>query len=309
MPSKLKERFLGEVKGPVFPVPTPFTRDGDVDYKGIERYVSFLLDKGAQNLMVTVGTSRFDVLTVGEMKKVNETVVTSAGRRALTIVSTPANGPTSLAVDFARHAEKMGANGVLAVYPERYYSDDDVYGYFKDVADSCSIGVLIHLMPIRSGRSGMGNQVHYSLSLADRIVAVENVIGIKEESHDEGLSYRYNRELGHKVVIIGGAGGMRAYLTAYQWGQPAYLVGIGNFVPEIELAFYSALQNGDYEKAQRIVFEKEEPFFDAAVKVGWHLALKEAMECKALMPAWERKPMNRLSGQNQSLIREKASSL
>ena len=201
----------------------------------------------------------------------------------------------------------MGANGVLAVYPERYYSDDDVYGYFKDVADSCSIGVLIHLMPIRPGRSGMGTQVHYSLSLADRIVDVENVIGIKEESHDEGLSYRYNRELGHKVVIIGGAGGMRAYLTAYQWGQPAYLVGIGNFVPEIELAFYAALGKGDYETARRIVFEKEEPFFEAAVKVGWHPALKEGLEAKGLMKAWERKPMSRLNRADRKFIADLAS--
>jgi dihydrodipicolinate synthase/N-acetylneuraminate lyase len=80
-------------------------------------------------------------------------------------------------------------------------------------------------------------------------------------------------------------------------------------VPEVELAFYSALEIGDYKTAQGIVFEKEEPFFDAAVKVGWHLALKEAMESKGLMAAWERRPMARLSGQDQKLIREKAASL
>lgn len=102
---------------------------------------------------------------------------------------------------------------------------------------------------------------------------------------------------------------MRAYLAAWHWGQPAYLVGIGNFVPTVELEFYAALKKGDYRKARHIVFEKEEPFFDAAVKVGWHLALKEAMESVGLMDAWERKPMGRMAQEDGRVIREKAACL
>lgn len=309
MSSELKQKFLKNVKGPVFPIPTPFTEDGHVDYQGIETYVQFLLEKKARTLMVTVGTSRFDVLTVDEMKKVNETVVKAIRGHAVTMVTTPTYGPTSQAVDFAMHAEDIGADSILAVYPERYYSDEDVFHFFEDIAGACSIGVLIHLMPIRPGRFGVGTQVHYSPDLVARITALENVVGIKEESHDQGLAYKYTRLFGHQIVVIGGAGGMRAYLAAYQWGQPAYLVGIGNFVPEIELAFYAALEKGDYEGAHRIVFDKEEPFFDASVRVGWHLALKEALDYKGLMPAWERRPMARLSDQDQKLIREEASAL
>jgi len=309
MPSKLKEKFLQEVRGPIFPIPTPFTKQGDIHYEGIEKYVRFLLGKKVRVLMVTVGTSRFDVLTVDEMKKVNERVVRAAGRRAITIMTTPTNGPTSQSVDFARHAENMGADGILAVYPERYYTDDDLFHFFEDIASACSIGILIHLMPIRAGRSGVAPQVQYSPELVERIAAIDNVVGIKEESHDQGLAYKYNRLIGDQIVVIGGAGGMRAFLTAYEWGQPAYLVGVGNVVPEIELEFFSALERGDYERARRIVFEKEEPFFEAAVEVGWHLALKEAMESKGLMEAWERRPMARLSDHDQKLIHEKASSL
>jgi 4-hydroxy-tetrahydrodipicolinate synthase len=309
MPSDLKQKFLKNVKGPVFPIPTPFTENGNVDYQGLETYVQFLLEKEVRTLMVTVGTSRFDVLTVEEMKKVNEAVVEATRGQAATMVTTPTHGPTSQAVDFARHAEDIGADGILAVYPERYYSDEDVFHFFEDITSTCSIGVLIHLMPIRAGRSGLGTHVHYSPDLVGRIITLENVVGIKEESHDQGLAYKYARLFGDRIVVIGGAGGMRAYLSAHQWGQPAYLVGIGNFVPEIELAFYAALEKGDYEGARRIVFDKEEPFFDASVRVGWHLALKEAMDYKGLMPAWERRPMARLSDQDQKLIRAEAAAL
>ena len=83
----------------------------------------------------------------------------------------------------------------------------------------------------------------------------------------------------------------------------SYLVGIGNFYPEIELEFFSALSSGDYERAHKIVFDIEEPFFEAAVKVGWHLALKEALDALNLMTAWERSPMARLPKALRQIIR------
>ena len=302
MSFEIKQKFLEHVKGPVFPIPTPFTENGDVDYEGLRRYVEFLLSQDARTVMVTVGTSRFDVLTVEEMKKVNETVAKIAKGRAIVIVTTPTKGPTSQAIDFANHAEAIGADGILAVYPDRFYYENDVYRYFVDIAKSCSVGVLIHLMSIPTGRAGLGPQVHYSPELIERIVAIDNVAGLKEESHDQGLSYRYCRSLVDKIVIIGGAGGMRDYLTKHHWEQQAYLVGIGNFIPKLEIDFYKALTQSDYDTARKIIFEYEEPFFSAAIKAGWHLSLKEALACADLMEPWERLPVSRLKDDDRAEI-------
>jgi dihydrodipicolinate synthase/N-acetylneuraminate lyase len=303
MSSEIKQKFLEHVKGPVFPIPTPFTKKGDVDYEGLRQYVEFLLSQGARTVMVTVGTSRFDVLTIEEMKKVNETVAQTAKGKAIVIVTTPTKGPTSQAIDFANHAESVGADGILAVFPDRYYSDNDVAQFFEDIASSCSIGVLIHLMSIPAGRAGLGPQVHYSPKLVERIIDIENVVGLKEESHDQGLAYQYCRSLIDKTVIIGGAGGMRDYLTKHHWGQQAYLVGVGNFMPKLEINFYKKLTQGDYDTAKKIIFEYEEPFFAAAVKAGWHIALKEALLYFGLMDAWERKPMQSLQERGQTAIK------
>lgn len=302
MSSEIKQKFLEQVKGPVFPIPTPFTENGDVDYEGLRRYVEFLLSQGTRTVMVTVGTSRFDVLTFEEMKKINETVAQTAKGKAIVIVTTPTKGPTLQAIDFTNHAESIGADGILAVFPDRFYYENDVYRYFVDIAKSCSVGVLIHLMSIPAGRAGLGPQMHYSPELVERIVAIDNVVGLKEESHDQGLSYRYCRGLADKTVLIGGAGGMRDYLTKHHWGQQAYLVGIGNFVPKLEIDFYKALIQGDYDTARKIIFEYEEPFFAAAVRVGWHLALKEALAYADLMEPWERLPVSRLKDDDRNEI-------
>lgn len=302
MPSKWKQRFLEEVKGPVFPIPTPFKKNGDVDFEGLRRYVGFLLDQGAKTIMVTVGTSRFDVLTVDEMQEVNRVVAQSVGSRGTVIVTTPALGPTFQAKDFARRAEADGASGILLVFPGRYYSDNQVIQYFEDVAASCSIGVLVHLAPIPAGRAGLGPSVQYSPDLLRRIFEIDNVVGIKEESQDPGLSYQYSRSCSEFGVIIGGAGGMRDYLTKHQWGQQAYLVGVGNFAPSLEIEFYQAVVHADYDAARRIVFDFEEPFFTLAVKAGWHLALKEAMAFFGLVSRYEREPLPELSGKDKENI-------
>ena len=293
MPSDLQQKFLERVKGPVFPIPTAFDQEGIVDFAGMEEYVRFLLDNGAQTLMVTVGTSRFDLLTVDEMKAINEIVVRTAKDRALTILTTPTVGPTFQAVEFARHAEEIGADGILAVFPDRYYCDEAIYQFFKKVAGACRIGVLIHEMPITAGRGGIGTKVQYSPSLISRMAEIDNIVGLKEESHDPGLIYELNRRFTNRFLIIGGAGGMRAYMAAHHWGQPAYLTSIGNIEPGIEFYFFKKLQAREYEDAERIVMEKESPFFKTAVAEGWHLALKAALDIKGLMPGYERAPLMR----------------
>ena len=61
--------IVERVRGVVFPILTPFTAEGEVDAARIKSYVEFLIGEGARILMVTVGTSRFNVLTDDEMRR------------------------------------------------------------------------------------------------------------------------------------------------------------------------------------------------------------------------------------------------
>ena len=302
MISTIQMRFLDKVKGPVFPIPTPFLENGDIDFSGLENYVKFLVRNGAQTLLVTVGTSRFSVLTIDEMKRVNQTVVESADEKCMVIVASPDSGPTKQAIAFARHAQSIGADGILAVYPDRYYNDDHIFQYFEDIANACRIGVLIHNHSIKGGSGRAGSSVNLSPQFFERISEIDNIVGMKEETHNTQLIYEYNRVLRDKFCVIGGAGVMKAFYVAHQWGQPAYLVGIGNFLPVIELSFYQKIKSNDYTAAKNIFFEKEDQFLKIAVEVGWHLALKEAMAVKGLMSAWERPPMERLSPEDRKRV-------
>ena len=52
--------------------------------------------------------------------------------------------------------------------------------------------------------------------------------------------------------------------------------------------------SGNDAKAEQALQTIERPFFELAVKLGWHITLKEAMHNKGLCLPFERKPMRRL---------------
>ncbi len=293
--------MYNKVTGPVVPLPVPFKIDQEIDYEALSTYVTFLRERGIKTVMTTVGTSRFNLLSVDEIKKVNETVVDAAKGEIVTIVANPAHGALSDAISYAKHAEEIGADVFLAYFPDRHYGDDSVFNFFETIANIVNINIIIHEMPLKNGLGG--GQVHYSVDLLARLFKIKNVIGLKEESLDPAHSEKIVKMFSGSSVIIGAGGGMSRYLRDYWLGARTYLAGIANFYPELELEFYTAMQNEDYKKAYKIVHNIEKPFFEATVPIGWHVCLKEALNICGLAPSYERLPMTQINEQQAKSLK------
>jgi dihydrodipicolinate synthase/N-acetylneuraminate lyase len=294
---------IDKVIGPVIPLPTPFNKEYEVDYAALDRYVRFLVDNGIRNVMTTVGTSRFSLLTEEEVKKVNETVVKAAAGRAVTIVANPQVGGTAKAIEYAKHAELIGADFFLAYFPERYYGEENTFAFYKAINDSVSqIGILLHEMPMRNGY-GAGN-VQHSIPMLERLMDLPRISGVKEEALDAEYSNQIVAALKDKAVIIGAGGGMsRYYNRDYKLGAKAYLGGIGNFEPQLELDFFSLMSDGKLDEAGKIIHGIELPYFEKTVPIGWHPSLKAALALKGLLPEFERPPMKQVAGEELEMLR------
>ena len=282
---------LRKLEGSVYPILTAFTEAGAVDFDAVARYVDVLAKAGVPTVMTTVGTSRFNLLSHDEIRKMNETVVNAAQGRCLVIVAGPQEGSTELNISFARHAQQIGADAFIAFYPARWYGDDDIFAFFKAIAGAVDIGVMAHEMPMRSGYGGTSQ---YGLDLLDRLTDIPNLVGMKEECMDAGYAYKLHRRLDGKCGIIG-AGSMRNFLRDQNAGAKAYLVGIENFFPRVGTRFAEAVRAGNIRKAQTIMRAYEDPYFDKAVQLGWHVALKETLHLMNLLPPYERAPLARLA--------------
>lgn len=301
-----KAEFRKRLKGPVCPILTPFTEDGSaVDHTALHQYVSFLAASGIPAVMTTVGTSRFNLLSEDEMRAVNETVAKAAAGRCLVILAGPMTGHLGTNIDFAAHAARHNADAYIAFFPERYYGHEPIFDFYKTLTDSVDIGIMIHEMPMRSGYGG--NQ-QYPIDLLVRLSELPNLFGMKEECMDAGYAYQIHRNLEDSMAIIG-AGSMRLFMRDYHAGGRAYLVGIGSFFPRVAQAFFDATVANNMERAHHIMRTYEEPYFDLAVSLGWHIALKETLNILGLMPAWERAPLPRLAADQRATLHAKIDSL
>lgn len=296
----MNNNYINQIRGTVIPLPTPFNADESVDHESLTKYVNFLADNGIQNVMTTVGTSRFNLLSANEIKAVNETVVKASGGRMNTIVANPPFGRQQDAIEFAEHSKEIGADLFLAYFPERYYGDEYLLDFFGKVADAAGIGVLIHEMPMRNGLGG--GSVQYPISTLHKLLDIPNVVGLKEEALDMAYSGSVVRELADKAVIIGAGGGMSRYLRDYWSGAKAFLGGIGNFRAEVELDFFEAMQSKNYDKAYGIVNEIEIPLFQKLVPFGWHPSLKAILSLRGHMQKFERKPMKQTTEEERVKI-------
>ncbi len=290
------------IQGPVIPLPTPFNADESVDLNGLAQYVEFLSDGKIPAVMSTVGTSRYNLLSWDEMRDINRTVASSVKPGTQSIVTSPTTGGLKHMIEFGKHAESIGADYYLVYFPERHYGEENTYNFFKALCDELSIRILIHEMPMRNG-VGPGTQ-QYSLDLLGRLFALDNIVGVKEEALNPEYSNQILDRYADSALMIGAGGGMSRYLDRdHQRGAQAFLGGLGNFIPQIELDFFNAMQSGNREEGARIVSEIERPYFDAVLPMGWHPTLKSALHHMGLMQVHERRPMVQLSDEEHGRVK------
>lgn len=98
---------------------TPYTESGEVDCDELQKLVRSLIDRGIDGFYVGGSTAEAFLLTENERKKVLEAVVEANGGERKVICHVGAIS-TDMAVDYARHAERAGADAVSAISPFYY---------------------------------------------------------------------------------------------------------------------------------------------------------------------------------------------
>jgi len=271
-------------RGVIYPIPPAFDDNDELDVKSIERYLSHLSAHGAKIILVTAGTARFNLMTDQEIEKFNEVCMSFDGIKILGLPPRHNKGLT-------RHINLINSlepDAVLAMYPDRYYSDDNIYDFFYDVAVRSDVPVMIHGMFMRHATAG--GTYNFTPELVRRLKEINGIVGMKEESTTFELAYKVSREADDGFIIFPAGGSCRRYLLTHPAGAQNFLGGIGNIYPEIEEAFYAAMKDGDQRTAHMIVERYEDPLFKTFAPIGWHRALQVALELKKLLRTTNRPP-------------------
>jgi N-acetylneuraminate lyase len=218
---------------------TNFGKDEEVDEKEIREFVRFLLKFDIGGLYLTGSTGEAFLMTAEERKKVVEIVMDEVKDRVPVVVHVGAMS-TKISIDLAKHAESFKATGISSVPPfYRKFSEDQIFNYYKDIADSVSIPMIIYNVPL----IGM-----MPLNMIKRLAEVENIRGVKYTGTDIFQETLIKDAVGDDFLVYGGADEMAA--SNLSLGVDGIVGSFYNVIPDLFLEIYDNFKKGDQRQAE-----------------------------------------------------------
>lgn len=143
---------------------TPFTEQEEFDIECLEKEIDWALSVGADGVVVAM-VSEILRLSERQRRELAEHVCRITGNRGFKIISVGAES-TSLAVEYAQHAESIGASAVMAIPPvATQLGGSATCDYFASIADSISIPLVVQ---DASGYVGAAIDLSVYLKLLDK---------------------------------------------------------------------------------------------------------------------------------------------
>ena len=219
---------------------TPLNKDESINVPVLHQLIGDLINQRADGFYVGGATGEGLALRPEERKILTEESIKAVGGRVPTIIQV-ASCDYSVMLDLARHAEASGADAISATAPLFFkYDTDDVYNYYKRLADAVHIPVMIYYNP------NVGFPMN--ADFAARVFEIDNVTAIKWTSSNYYEMLRL-KDLTHgEMNIINGPDEM--LLMGLNAGADGGIGTTYNFMMENIRGVYDCFHAGKAAEAQ-----------------------------------------------------------
>lgn len=237
---------MKKLYGVTVPIITPFDEEGKVDVESLERLTDHVIDKGLSCLYPCGTTGEMLLLTVDERKAISQAAVRQADGRVPVFVQAGALNQADT-IELAKHAVKIGADGIGVVTPSYFkVSDDALTEYYIQVAGSVPKDFPVYLYAISQNAA---NDIN--VSVAARVAeACPNVLGIKYSYPDMALLQQFMLIKNETFsVLVGPDDLFQAVCSA---GGDGTVSGNSQVIPEHYAALWAAIKSGDNGKARKL---------------------------------------------------------
>lgn len=224
---------------PVFQ--TPYHADESIDWSTLEHEIHWLLDAGAHGVVMAM-VSEYLRLDLNERREMAAKVVQFVGDRGTTIISVGAES-ARMAEENARHAESVGASGLMAIPPVSIaVGEAELLEYYRRIIRACSIPVVVQ---DASGYVGRPMSIAMQAALSDEF-GTERIY-YKPEASPIGPRLSQLRDATQgQAKIFEGTGGI-ALLDSFRRGIVGTMPG-ADLIYAI-VALWQALTVGDEQRA------------------------------------------------------------
>ncbi len=230
-------------KGVMPAVTTKFTTDDELDLVMFETNIRAQMDAGVHGIIL--GGTLGEASTLSDDEKrilVRKAVEIVAG--SIPVVINIAEQTTKNAIDSARKGKEDGASGLMMLPPMRYKADDrETVTYFKAVADSTSLPIMIYNNPVDYG-------IEVTLDMFEELIACENIQAVKESTRDLSNITRMKNRFGNRISILSGVDTLA--LESLLMGADGWVAGLVCAFPKETVAIYELAKAGRTDEALSI---------------------------------------------------------
>ncbi len=295
---------------------TPFMPDRQIDVTVLRREIDFAFDTGADGVVVAMVSEILRLSKRGRLELAS-LVCQAVEGRGFTVISVGAESAAE-AVEFAKHAEGLGADAVMAIPPVSASLGSVATGeYFAKIANSVSIPLVVQ---DASGYVGAPIDLSVYLNLLEQF-GVERIY-FKPEASPLGPNLSKLRDATHGAArIFEGSGGINL-VDCYRRGIVGTMPGMD--VLDGIVALWTALEAGDEEQIYQLslpisalVALQIQAGLDGFLAIEKHLLMKRGIFSNTIqLPpvSWQLDPetraeVDRLFARLQAVVRNGSSSV
>lgn len=271
---------------------TEMKKDGALDLDATASHIESCLSAGCEGFVMLGTLGENSSLSPDEKEQVVRTAVEAVGGR-VPVIAGIAEYTTTLAIDAGKRAKAAGAAGLMAL-PTMVYQQDprEAVEHFRTLAHGVDLPIMIY-----------NNHMAYKVDLKPEDFAgltdVENIIAVKESSHDSRRVTDMINHLGDRFALYCGVDDLM--LENVLFGAVGWVSGMANSFPREAVAMFKLAKAGRTEEALAL-YRWFMPLLhlDVAVKLVQYIKLANQMTGEG--SEWVRAPRLTLVGEERRRI-------
>jgi 4-hydroxy-2-oxoglutarate aldolase len=237
---------MGDKKlmGVFAPISTPFAPSGEVDYEGLAKNVGIYAKSGIKGYLALGSNGENKSLANDEKLEVLKTIIRNKGD-GQSVMAGCIFESTAETIGMAKEMAALKADFVTLLPPsyfKKQMTDDALFKYFSDVADSIDTPCLVYNAPQYAGGVGL------SVNLLKRCASHGNIVGVKDSSTGNMESILF--ALRDKFNVMSGT--INNFLQAMTMGGVGGVLSMANSFPGICVELYALLVEKKYEEAIKL---------------------------------------------------------
>jgi 4-hydroxy-tetrahydrodipicolinate synthase len=228
----------------VFPAATTqFAPDLSIDYGETQRVQDALVRDGVHGLIIMGTVGENNSLLPDEKRAVLKGAVESVNKR-VPVIAGVSELDTQRAIQFARDAEKIGADGLMLL-PAMVYvpAEDELVAHFRAVSEAVDLPIMLYNNP-------PAYRVSVSVEAMKRLADRPNIVCLKESAPDTRRFTDLYNALGDRFILFAGLDDVA--LEGLVLGAKGWVSGLTNAFPKESLELYDAFKRNDLETARAI---------------------------------------------------------